>query len=732
MPNNKRKKDTTLSSYKTKTYQYLLKNKTKSFTFKQLSRKLNYKNKIQRQALGEALDELFAKGKIDRLNNNTIRISEKESERGGQREALTGIFEHTNPRYGFIVSKEFDDDFKVSGNFVRGAMDGDRVRFNILPERGGRGRGNKREAEIVEIIERKAEEFVGVIEISEKFAFVVPDNRRIYSDIFIPKGQINGAKDREKVVAKIIEWPEGDRNATGTVSKVLGEAGTNDVEMHSILLEYGLPYDFPEKVERAADGISTEITNEEVKQRRDMRNVTTFTIDPVDAKDFDDALSFQELGEKAGKKLYEIGIHIADVSHYVTPESTLDIEAYKRATSVYLVDRVVPMLPENLSNGLCSLRPHEDKLTFSAVFEIDEDGQVHKEWFGRTVTHSNRRFSYEEAQDVLDNNAGDHIEELKVLNDVSKKLRKERFRKGAIKFESQEVRFVLDEAGKPLEVIPKVRKDTHKLIEDFMLLANKKVAEFVFKKRKDDPLTFVYRTHGDPDPDRLANFSNFARSFGYNLNFDADGIAKTINGLVDSLEEKPEGSILQNVAIRAMAKAVYTTEPEGHFGLAFPHYTHFTSPIRRYPDVMVHRLLQHYLDGGKSAKKDLYEEKCEHSSQREKMAADAERASIKYKQVEFMQSMLGEEFVGIVSGISDWGLYVEIIATKCEGMIRISDLKDDYYEADPDNFRIIGKENKRIIRFGDELTVKVTDTNLERRTIDLELVDFGAGDDKPS
>jgi ribonuclease R len=453
-----------------------------------------------------------------------------------------------------------------------------------------------------------------------------------------------------------------------------------------------------------------------------MRGTTTFTIDPEDAKDFDDAISFKYLDNGN----WEIGVHIADVSHYMQPGDTLDKEAYRRATSVYLVDRCVPMLPERLSNELCSLRPNEDKLTFSAIFEIDADAKIKEEWFGRTIIHSTRRFSYEQAQEVLETQQGDLVKELTILNTLAKKMRAQRFKEGAISFETIEVKFKLDDKGKPLAVVPKIRKDAHKLIEEFMLLANKRVAEFVFnlRKGKGTSNTMVYRTHDAPNPEKLASLATFAKRFGHKVELDDEGaIAKNLNKLSDEVEGKPEQNVLQSLAIRSMSKAIYSIEPDMHFGLAFKHYSHFTSPIRRYPDVMAHRLLQHYLDGGKSADKEYYIEACEHSSIQEKLAAEAERSSIKFKQVEFMQSSIGKEFEGIVSGVTEFGMFVEIVETKCEGMVRLADLEDDYYEVDMDNYRIIGKRNKRMITLGDTVQVVVKSTNLERRTIDLELVD---------
>jgi len=490
--------------------------------------------------------------------------------------------------------------------------------------------------------------------------------------------------------------------------------------MHAIVLEFGLALEFPEKVMAQAEKLPDDLTDEEFARRRDMRKVNTFTIDPDDAKDFDDALSVERLPNGN----YEVGIHIADVSHYVKTGTLLDKEAYRRATSVYLVDRTIPMLPERLSNQLCSLRPHETKLTFSAVFELEESGKMVAEWFGRTVTYSDRRFTYEEAQEVIESGQGDFAQELTLLNNMALNMRAERYRKGAINFETQEVKFVLDEAGKPVEVIPKTRKDAHKLIEEFMLLANMQVATFIYNKktRNKQPKTFVYRTHDYPDADRLKDFSMFAGKFGYKLNLRTENISRSLNDLIGQIEGKPEQNVLESLAIRTMAKAKYTTQTDGHFGLGFDHYTHFTSPIRRYPDVMVHRLLQRYLDSRSSADQEEFEAKCTHSSEREKVAAEAERASIKYKQVEFMQDHNNIIFKGIVSGVTEWGVFVEITSNKCEGLVRMASLKDDFYEFDERNYRIIGRRKGRIINLGDDVKVRVFDTDIDKRTIDLDFV----------
>ena len=456
------------------------------------------------------------------------------------------------------------------------------------------------------------------------------------------------------------------------------------------------------------------------QNRRDFRNITTITIDPEDAKDFDDALSLKVLPNGN----YEVGIHIADVTHYLKENSPLDQEAYKRATSVYLVDRTIPMLPEQLSNDLCSLNPKEDKLTFSAVFELDNNAHVRNEWFGRTIIHSDKRFTYEEAQEVIENVKGPFTKELTLLNELALKLRVERFMRGSINFETTEVKFILTEDGKPLGIVPKERKDAHKMIEDFMLLANKKVAEYISKKSKGRKNTFVYRTHDYPDPEKINAFSVFAKKFGHKMDTDQSSLATSLNNLIEDIEGTPEQNVLQTLAIRSMAKAKYTTEKSGHFGLAFAHYTHFTSPIRRYPDVIVHRLLEHYLKGGESMSPQTYEEKCKHSSEMEVKAADAERASIKYKQVEYIESVKDREFEGVVSGVTEYGVFVEMTENKCEGMVRVSAMNDDYYEFDEDNYRVIGRRTKKTITLGDNVKVRVTGTDIDRRTIDLAFVSF--------
>jgi ribonuclease R len=539
-------------------------------------------------------------------------------------------------------------------------------------------------------------------------------------DIFIPLSDLNGAKDNEKAIAHISEWPEGAKNPIGKIIHVLGKQGDNNAEMNAILADFGFPLAFPKDVEAAAEAIAETIPAAEIAKRRDFRKALTFTIDPFDAKDFDDAISFQKLPNGN----YEIGVHIADVSHYVLPDSALDIEAYDRGTSVYLVDRVIPMLPERLSNGLCSLRPNEDKLCFSAVFELDEKAIIHSEWFGRTVIHSDKRFAYEEAQEIIEGKQSDFSEEILKLNELAYILRERKFKAGAISFESAEVKFKLDEQGKPIGVYVKERKDAHKLIEDFMLLANRKVAEFVAKKGQGKhKYTFVYRAHDSPKEEALLNFAQFASKFGYKINTQSDKtIAFSLNALLVDVEGKGEQNVLTQLAIRSMAKAIYTTKKSSHYGLAFEYYTHFTSPIRRYPDVMVHRLLAHYLEEGSTANAEHYEKLCVHSSQMEKRAADAERASVKYKQAEYLQDNVGKEFEGIISGVTEWGMYVELVENKCEGMIRLCNINDDFYVLDEKNYCIIGQRKKRKYQLGDKVTIKVKKVDLSKRQIDFSLV----------
>ena len=597
-------------------------------------------------------------------------------------------------------------------------MDGDKAKVQLFAKR----KGAEPEGEVVEILESKERTFVGKLQVAKGFAFLITENKTLANDIFIPKDKLKGGKNGDKAIVRIVEWPDEAKNPLGEVIDILGIAGQNTAEMHAILAEFGLPYKYPSSVEKAADKIPEAISPEEIENREDFRGITTFTIDPKDAKDFDDALSARRLDNGN----WEVGVHIADVTHYVKTDGVIDKEAQSRATSVYLVDRTIPMLPERLCNQICSLRPDEEKLCFSAVFELNSDAVVQNSRICRTIIKSDRRFTYEEAQEVIETGEGDYKEEILALNDLAKKLRERRFKSGAINFDRYEVKFEIDEQGKPVRVYFKVSKDANKLIEEFMLLANRTVAEFVGRPPKGKTKkTFVYRIHELPDPDKMENFASFIRRFGYKLKTDGTktDVSKGINSLLDNVQGKPEENLIETVAIRAMQKARYSTENIGHYGLAFEYYTHFTSPIRRYPDMMVHRLLERYLAGGRSVIQKKYEDLCDHCSNMEQVAANAERASIKYKQVEFMQDKLGMVFDGVISGVTEWGLYVELNENKCEGLVPIRDLDDDYYEFDEKNYCLLGRRKKRQYRLGDPITIKVAQANLERKQLDFQLAE---------
>lgn len=686
------------------------KSDNKPLNYKQVASKLNLHDEESRGLILQILKEESRKGLLSEPERGKFILKELKT-------FVTGKVDMTSDGSAYIVSEdEFDEDIFIAPRKLRNALHGDIVKAYVYEK----SKGRKKDGEVVEIIKRAKMEFTGIIKLSERFAFFVPDDRKMLHDIFIPLDGLNGGKDNEKAIARITDWPEDAKNPIGEITQVLGKQGENNAEMNAILADYGFPLDFPAQVEKEADEIPEIITKEEIAKRRDFRSILTFTIDPADAKDFDDAISFRQLDNGN----VEVGVHIADVSHFVRPDSVLDKEAFERGTSVYLVDRVIPMLPERLSNGLCSLRPNEDKLCFSSVFELDHGANVINEWYGKTIIHSDTRFSYEQAQEVLENKTGKHSEELLKLNQLAYKLRERKFKHGAISFESTEVKFRLDESGKPLGVYVKERKDAHKLIEDYMLLANKKVAEFIGKKGKGkQKLTFVYRSHDTPKEDSLLSFSQFALKFGYKIDISSGReTARSLNFLMADVEGKKEQNVLTQLAIRSMAKAIYTTKKHSHYGLAFDYYTHFTSPIRRYPDVMVHRLLELYLTGGKSVNEEEYEKKSLHSSQMEKKAADAERASVKYKQAEYLKDNIGEEFKGIISGLTEWGMYVEIIENKCEGMVRLRDLTDDFYVLDEKNYCIIGQRRKKKFQLGDEVTIMVKKVDLGKRQIDFSLV----------
>lgn len=688
----------------------LEKSNNEALNYKQVSAKLNINDAASRETILDILKDQSRKGIFLEPEKGKFKLKDLKT-------FLIGKVDMTADGSAFVIpDDEFEKDVFVSARKLHNALHGDKVKVYIYAKKSGR----KNEGEVVEIITRAKTDFIGVIRISDRYAFVNVDDRKMLHDIFIPLSDLNGAKNGQKVQVSITEWPEGAKNPIGRIMHILGEQGENNTEMNAILAQYGFPLSFPPEVENEANAIPEQVTKAEIKGRRDFRDTVTFTIDPADAKDFDDAISFKTL--ENGN--YEVGIHIADVSHYVQPNSDLDKEAYARATSVYLVDRVIPMLPERLSNGVCSLRPHEDKLCFAAVFELDEKANIITEWFGRTVIHSDRRFSYEEAQEVIENKAGDYATEILKLNELAYILREKKFKNGAISFESTEVKFKLDEHGKPIGVYVKERKDAHKLIEDFMLLANKKVAEFIAKKGKGkQKYTFVYRSHDSPNLENLNSFALFAARFGYKINMKSDKeIAKSLNYLMEDVEGKKEQNVLTQLAIRSMAKAIYTTKKTSHYGLAFDHYTHFTSPIRRYPDVMVHRLLAAYLNNEKSANEEEYEIASSHSSAMEKRAADAERASIKYKQAEYLEENVGNIFAGIISGVTEWGMYVELTENKCEGMIRLRDITDDFYVLDEKNYCIVGQRKQKKYQLGDEVMVKVKKVDLSKRQIDFSLI----------
>ena len=680
----------------------------RTYNYKQIAELLKISDPEITKLVFVVLEELTETKNLHSVQRGKYKL---ESRSG----AITGKVELQPQGYAYIISEEFDKPVLVTSRNLNHAMEGDTVKVQLFAIR----KKQQVEGEVIEIVERAKSTFVGTISKSRNFAFFIPTGK-VGFDLFIPNEKLNGAEDGQKAIAKITEWPTNAKNPFGEIIEVLGNVGDNNAEMHAILAEFDLPLRFPENVLKAAEKIPDETSAEEISNRLDMRGVTTFTIDPKDAKDFDDALSLRKLENG----LWEVGVHIADVSHYVIPGTILDDEAYERATSVYLVDRVVPMLPEKLSNGVCSLRPNEDKLCFSAIFQLDDDSQIHHQWFGRTVIHSDKRFAYEDAQAIIETGEGELKDEVLTLHKLAIKLREARFKHGSIAFERVEVKFDIDENGKPLSVYFKEAKESNQLVEEFMLLANKKVAEFIGKpEEKKTPRTFVYRIHDKPDPEKLMNFNHFVHKFGYGLQLGTPGqISKSMNQLMTNVRGKNEQNVIETLAIRTMAKAAYSTRNIGHYGLSFEYYTHFTSPIRRYPDVMAHRLLQRYLDGGKTVNAQKYEDMCKHSSEMENRAANAERSSIKYKQVEFMMDKIGQEFSGVISGVTDWGIYVEL-ENKCEGMVSVSTLNDDFYIFDEKNYCLVGRHSHRIFQLGDVVKVEILRANLEKKQLDFQLVE---------
>ena len=721
MANRIKKINKKRADFSGKILKFLSQNSSKAYNYKQIAAAFEVNDTKSRNEIIKELKYLTSKGKIEENETGKYQIAEQSS-------YYEGYIDMTSRKTAYFVSDDLDEDVFIPTNNLNKSLDGDKVKVYIYNRR----KGKKPEGEVVEVLERKRNEFVGIIQMHDTFAFVVCANPKMYADLFIPKEKFGEAQNGEVVLVKMTDWPAKAQNPYGKVLKVLGKPGEHNTEMHAILAEYGLPTEFPLDVETYAQKLDTSISEQEIAKRRDMRSVLTFTIDPRDAKDFDDALSF----EKLDNGNYEIGIHIADVSHYVQEGTILDEEAYKRATSIYLVDRVVPMLPEVLSNFACSLRPHEEKYTFSAVMELNPKAEIVNSWFGRTVTYSDKRLSYEEAQVVIETQKN-HIpaeisltgedqylensivEAILKMDGLAKQLRAKRMANGAISFDKVEVKFHLDENDEPTGVFFKVSKDANHLIEEFMLLANRKVSEFIGKQKK----TFVYRIHDEPDQDKLFNLQSVISKFGYGLNFKTkDTISKSLNQLLHDVQGKKEQNMVDTLAIRSMSKAAYSTENIGHYGLAFDYYSHFTSPIRRYPDVMAHRLLQHYIDQGKSVDVEEYEEKCVHCSQKENLAANAERDSIKYMQVKYMQEHQNEEFLGVISGVTEWGIYVEIVENKCEGMVRIREIKDDYYTFDPDQFALVGEVTKSTLQLGDEVIVKVKNADLVKKQLDFTLL----------
>ena len=639
----------------------------------------------------------------------------KKKDKKLNRNTLSGIVDHVNRKYAFVTTDEFSEDIKIKSRFMRGAIHGDKVELKISDNFSRKNI----EGEVIKILERKSTEFIGMVEDSKGFAFFIPKNKKIFVDFFIRKKKNENFSKNKKYIAKVINWGNSNKKPEAQIIKCIGESGKNETEINSIIYDFNLPVKFPNDVIVETEKLDEKISEKEINNRKDLRYLDSFTIDPDDAKDFDDALSIEK-----EDGFYNIGIHIADVSHFFNNRTQINNEAEKRATSIYLVDRTIPMLPEKLSNNLCSLKPNVDRLTFSVLIKMDEKFKIISSWVGRTIIHSKKRFTYEDAQESIDNSNGLFHEKLNILNKVAKHIRKKRFDSGSFNFRSNEVKFKLDKEKKPIGVYKKVRKDTHKLVEEYMLLANKIVAEFIInhEKKHNKTFPFIYRIHEDPEQQKISELKNYIKQYGYSINSNEKNLAVSLNDLMKKIKGKPEESSIEKFAIRSMSKAKYSTNKEKHFGLSFRHYTHFTSPIRRFPDVMVHRLISDYTNGSNPKDKRYYDIMCKHSSKMEINATKAERESIKFKQAEYMTNFIGKEFEAVVSGITEWGMYGEIVENHCEGLIRMSSMKDDRYEFDDQKIRIVGRNNKKIFRLGQVIRVKVTDTDIEKRTIDLVLV----------
>jgi ribonuclease R len=718
----KKKKKHAVKNYSQSILAILKSERKKTFNHKQIAAKLKVNDASSRNQIIKNLHKLAAQNEIEEVERGKFQFINST-------EYFIGKVDMSARGNAYVITDAFEEDIFVASNNLQKALHGDTVELYVY----NRKKNGRKEGEITQIIDRARTEYVGVVQLNDKFAFVVPDANTMPVDIYVPLSKIKKAKDGDKVLVSLEDWPEKADCPNGSIIKILGKPGDHNTEIHSILAEYGLPYEFPTEVEDFANNIDTSINKEEIAKRRDMRSTLTFTIDPKDAKDFDDALSFKQLPNGN----YEIGIHIADVSHYVQEGTILDKEAYERATSVYLVDRVVPMLPEVLSNNACSLRPFEEKFTFSAVFELNTKAGIENQWFGRTVTHSDARFAYEEAQHIIETKAAEIPAEIAItgrayktdstiknailkLDELAKIMRSKRMKNGAISFDKAEVKFNLDKVNNPVGVFFKTSKDANKLIEEFMLLANKKVAEFIGKQSPKK--TFIYRTHDEPDDQKLAGLQRIVSQFGHQLNFkNRETTTHSLNTLLKNVKGTKEQNLVDTLTIRCMSKAAYSIKNIGHYGLAFKYYSHFTSPIRRYPDVMAHRLLQHYLDGNTSSNEDTFEEKCKHASNMEYLATKAERDSIKYMQVKYMQDHKDEMFLGVISGVTEWGMYVEIIKNKCEGMIRIRDIKGDFYRFDAEEFALIGERTKTKYQLGDEIEVRVKQADLIKKHLDFTL-----------